>query len=186
MQSNPFFNGSLITLTTLNESRRRRELYSTFFSKAAVRRVEFLVQAKVSQFLESLAIAAAEDRIINFTFAFRCLTADIVMQYAYQEDFGALKDGALTMPFIEMLTHSSDLAQWHQHFPQVFHLMSVIAFSMPESIKKRFMKPLGAIQMLEAVRDPLVLIPTIQDVHLILSLNPQYLRNSPQNFLTRM
>jgi hypothetical protein len=151
MKSNPLFSGSLITLTTLNESRKRREFYSNHFSKAAVRRAEFLVQAKLSQFLKSLKAAALEDRLVNFTFAFRCLTADIVMQYAYQKDFGALKDNALTMPFIEMLTHSSDFAQWHQHFPLLFCLINRVAMMMPEAFKKRFLKPLGAIQMLQDV-----------------------------------
>jgi hypothetical protein len=151
MKSNPFFTGSLISLTSTAESRKRREFYCGYFSRAAVHRVEFLIQAKLSQFMGSLDSAAAKDRIVNFTFAFRCLTADIVMRYAYQQDFGALKDGALTMPFIETLTHSSDFAQWHQHFPRLFTLMSEFAVRMPESFQKRYLRPLDAIQMVQAV-----------------------------------
>jgi hypothetical protein len=55
------------------------------------------------------------------------------------------------MPFIEMLTHSSDFAQWHQHFPRFFCFMNRIASILPGISKKRFMKPLEAIQILQSV-----------------------------------
>lgn len=82
--------GSLIAIPRTAAANQQREAYCQYFSKHAVRGVENLVNRKIGQFIDILAMSAKEHLSIDLSRAYRCLTADIIMFYAYREDFEGL------------------------------------------------------------------------------------------------
>ena len=104
-----FLNGSLQSLITLSETKRRREFLSPFFSKAAIIRSEpFLHRQKISKFLTTLE--KANGTVVDFFLAFRCLTADLIMDYCFQSDMDALSEANFESPMIMKFGEGTDMA----------------------------------------------------------------------------
>jgi cytochrome P450 len=142
--------GSLQSLETLPETKKRREFISPFFSKAAISRVEpSLHGAKVSQFLDTLA--RAEGSVVDFFLAFRCLTADVVMDYCFRSDLSALASPQFRNHTIETFVQGFDMAIVATFFPRVFSVLNFIIFSLPEKVRATYFAPVYGFETMQNI-----------------------------------
>ncbi|KAF2468547.1 cytochrome P450 [Lindgomyces ingoldianus] len=151
---NPFLTGSLQSLTTLTETRKRKEFLAPFFSKAAILRVEpYLHRQKLTQFLSTLLPAAQANQgrgsVLDFFLAFRCLTADTIMDYCFQQDLGALSEPGFRSERVEQFVKGFDMALISTYFPTVFGLLNRLIFSLPEWVRERYFAPVYGFQCMQ-------------------------------------
>ena len=150
--SNPFFNGSHITILDLKTAKQRKDMFQPYFSKAAILRVEPLLKESTRSFLSVLKRAASEKRVVDLTFGFRCLTADIIMDYCYQKPFGALKAVNFEFPLIVAMDRYSQTGQWDKYFLHIFGVIATILNSIPPNLAKMILPPISSVQWMQRVR----------------------------------
>jgi hypothetical protein len=120
--NNPFLSGSLQSWTTLAETRKRRDFIAPYFSKAAISCAEpTLHGAKLRTFLRTLA--AADGQVVNFWLGFRCLTADVVMDYCFQSDLDALSSPGFHNHTLETFIEGFELGLVATFFPRFFAVL---------------------------------------------------------------
>lgn len=147
---NPFLSGSLQSKTTISETKKRREFLSPFFSKAAISRAESdLHGQKLQIFLDTLD--AANNSIVNFYLAFRCLTADLVMDYCFRSDLNALSSPRFENETLESFIAGFDLAIVGTHFPRFFGILNKIILRLPNSIRKKYFAPVVGFQVMQSL-----------------------------------
>ena len=74
-----------------HKHRMRRAPWNSYFSKAAVVRVQpLLVQASVNKLCDRLAEYQAANKPATMIYAYACLTADVISEYSYPEGYGFL------------------------------------------------------------------------------------------------
>ena len=134
---------------------KRREAYSHHFSKPAIRRAEDLIQEKVSQFISVLRSMAKEDRQVDLSRGYRCLTADTITKYVYQEDFGGLGSQDFVHPVPEAVEGLLESSKWASHFYGTVGVISKIANHVPDKALAYFAPQLLAVRNFEAVGNPI-------------------------------
>ncbi len=126
-------------------------MYQPSFSKAAIQRVESLIQDKVSSFLDILKEAASDNTVVNLSLGYRCLTADVVMNYCYQKTFGALDAPNFEFPLILTLEKTFHSVQWSIYCPTIFGSIFRIAMMLPSTVIEKVMSPVAANQWIQSV-----------------------------------
>ena len=149
---NPFLTGSVQSIEGLSETKKRKQFLNPFFSKAAIRNVErHLLRPNLDQFLKTIQSMSRSKKIVDFTFAFRCLTADTVMNYCFQDGIGALKEKDFESETVKAMTEGADLALYATYFPNFFNIVSNIIFAMPEDVRKTKFAPVYGFQTMQRV-----------------------------------
>jgi hypothetical protein len=167
---NPFLTGSLQSLTTLAETKKRKEFLSPFFGKAAIVRAEpFLHRRKLALFLDTLDAAATSsttsddgvngketrdiekrgDSVVDFFLGFRCLTADTIMDYCFQADLNALATPRFENKTVEAFIAGFDLALISSYFPNFFGIVNRIVFALPEETRQTYFAPVYGFQVMQ-------------------------------------
>lgn len=77
-----------------------QDMLQPHFSKAAIRNGEHSIQEQVNKFLDLLHSASLSKTVCDLSLGFSCLTADVVMDYAYNEPLGALDAADFRFPLI--------------------------------------------------------------------------------------
>ncbi|KAK6348638.1 hypothetical protein TWF718_006425 [Orbilia javanica] len=91
--NHPSANESIVEDVDIKRAHARRAAFAPYFSKTAVRKLEDLVQSKVSLFLSRVKEMGTN---INMTRGLRCLTVDIITSYSYEESFDSLSHPTFT------------------------------------------------------------------------------------------
>ncbi|KAI4088327.1 MAG: hypothetical protein L6R37_008220, partial [Teloschistes peruensis] len=91
----PFYANAAIAGSFFNDTNRktalpRRSLYAQEFNRDSVRRAEPRVVQCLTKFLEKLEKYAETGQPVNMTDGLVCLMVDGVMNFMYQEPYGAL------------------------------------------------------------------------------------------------
>ena len=74
--------------------RMRREPWGPYFSKASVSRLQpKLIQNVVDKFCERLAEHQAAGKPVCMTYAYACVTADIISEYSFTKGYNLLDEG---------------------------------------------------------------------------------------------
>lgn len=136
--------GSFFNVCDTKEAKAQKDLYLPYFSQAAIQRLEGSIHGKVNMFFNTLQRAANLSKVVDLTLGFKCLAADVVMEYSFQKTFGALDAPDFRFgPILdlEQLFVSAPLA-WY--FPELINLMSHILVNLPRSMVERIMKPLAS------------------------------------------
>lgn len=145
-----FLNGSLQSKVTLAETKQRREFLSPFFSKAAIVRSEPLLhRQKIIKFLSTLE--KAEGSVVDFFLAFRCLTADLIMDYCFQSDVDALSSPNFASPMIVKFGEGTDMALVSAYFPNFFALVNKIVSVLPEDVQAAKFPALDGFKTMQRV-----------------------------------
>jgi hypothetical protein len=131
---NAFFNGSLINISATKEAKQRKDMFQPYFSKAAILRVEPLLKQHTTKLIALLCKAGKAHRVVDLTMAFKCLTADIIMDYCYQKPFGAMDAPDFQFPLIKALDDSASTGQWDKYFVKIVNLLSNVVLSIPPVI----------------------------------------------------
>jgi cytochrome P450 len=70
--------------------RRRRGALNPFFSTTAIARIEPTIHALAKRLADRMAACAARDEVIPLFYAYRCLTVDLISEYAFGKQLGML------------------------------------------------------------------------------------------------
>lgn len=110
----PFTKGSMFNKLTVKEGKAQRDLYTAYFSRANVHKMEHLIREHLATFFEKLAVASTSGREVDLSLGFRCLTADSLMHYCYDKPFSALKypDFKTPMMYVNLLFSYYHSSSW--------------------------------------------------------------------------
>lgn len=118
----------------------RRSMLAPSFNREAVRRAEPRISQCTLKFLEKLHLYSQVEMPVNMTKGLLCLMADGVMNFVYQEPFGALDgkdfDSELIIPIVE----SVKVIQWPFYFPKFFGTIFGMTGVLPEWARERWLK----------------------------------------------
>ena len=92
------------------------------------------MQNKVFRFLDLLSDAAKKEEPIDLSRGFRCLTADMIVDYAYQQNFGGLSSKCFKHPIIEAADDLAKVTQWATYFRRTFSILETISQCLPEIV----------------------------------------------------
>ncbi len=152
----PYYNhpagkGSMFNIARLQPAKQRKDMYSSYFSRAAIQRVESLILSQVKTFLDVLEKSSKEQTAVDLTFGYRCLTADIIMNYCYQKPLGALDAPDFKYPLIVVLRESLSAQMWVSYFSATFNSVFDIASKLPRTVAQKWMPPLAAMRKMQDV-----------------------------------
>lgn len=153
--STPPLRGSLLVIPGTAAAGKRRDAYNHHFSKPAIRRAEDLIQEKVSQFIDVLTSMAKENLQVDLSRGFRCLTADTITKYVYQEDFGGLDSKGFSHPVPPAVEGLLESSKWASHFGGTVAVIAKIANHVPDKALAYFAPQLSAVRNFEAVGNPI-------------------------------
>lgn len=155
MYSIPSLNGSLFNIWDLKTAKARKDMFQPYFSKAAIQRVETLIQDKVSKFLDVLKKAVVDNKVIDLSLGYRCLTADVVMNYCYQSPLRALHAPDFKFPLVMALDKNFETVQSSLYFPEIWTWIFSFVAVLPSAVQKRYLAPIAATHSAIQVRCPL-------------------------------
>lgn len=148
----PLAKGSLNLILETKPAQARRTMISGSFSKEAIRRAEPQVQDYVTKFLTVLQKAVDERTLVDLSLGFMSLTADVVMNHAFQRPLGATD----TPNFEFQLVKSSDrfmrTIQLRRLFPNFFDNLLRLSGVIPLTILRVILPGLGHTQWFRGVR----------------------------------
>ncbi|KAK7905311.1 hypothetical protein LTR67_000031 [Exophiala xenobiotica] len=136
--------GSFFNIHETKVVKHIKDMYSPHFSRAAIQKLEGSLHEKVHKLLDALHKASKESKIVNLTLAFKCLTADVVMEYCYQKNFGALDAADFQFKIIEDMEGLFGTASYTWYFPNLFNMLCRVLERAPISVTKTIAKPLAA------------------------------------------
>lgn len=119
----PMFGTPNSILATVNHDvhRRRRNVYSNYFSKQSIRKYSNVIQAAVDKLCQKLC--ESEGKTVNPMHAYTALTGDIVTEYSFPKSYGLLDQDDFAPDYyalwMSVLSNSHVLKQ----FPWMFPLM---------------------------------------------------------------
>lgn len=148
----PPLNGSLNQILETKPAMARVNMISPYFSREAIRRAEPLISKCTIKFISVLSDAATSFEAVNLSFGFRCVTADTIMNHAFQKSVGALDAPGFEFPLILALDASLKDIQWVHHFPTPFGLLFRITELLPTTLFEKLFKPLYLTQRCLNVR----------------------------------
>lgn len=153
--SSPALKGSLVAIPGTAAALKRKDAYNHHFSKLAIRRAEGLIQAKISQLVDLFRNIAKENRPVDLTRGYRCLTADIITDYIYQEDFGGLSSKDFRHPVIEACDVLFSASVWTIYFRRTIAVLDRIGSLLSDRALAFLLPQILAIKQFQAVRNPL-------------------------------
>ncbi|MCJ1422885.1 hypothetical protein MMC29_000765 [Sticta canariensis] len=148
--SSPAIKGSLVAILGTAAAIKRRDAYNHHFSKLAIRRAEGLIQAKISQLVDRFRSIAKENRPVDLTRGYRCLTADIITEYIYQEDFGGLSSKDFRHPLIEACDTLFKGSTWSVYFRRTFAVLDRIGSLLSDRTLAFLSPSVSAIKQFQA------------------------------------
>ncbi|KAJ4487666.1 cytochrome P450 [Lentinula aciculospora] len=100
------------------EARDRRSLLLPLFSRRAAIALEYTIQKKIDQFLDTLKERYnSPSSSVSMTVAFRALTIDIITSYCFAESANTLDDPELRHPLLLNIQESLKTILFQRHFP---------------------------------------------------------------------
>ena len=138
---------NLVAILETKPAIAHKSMFTPFFSPEAIRQAEPLVQDFVNIFMDKIHIAASLDNVVNLSQGFRCLAADIIMNYSFQRPLGALEAPGFEFPLlINAIDSFSQTVQWRLYFPKAIAVFFHVAQLLPASMKAGLVKPLRLTQ----------------------------------------
>lgn len=144
--------GSHLNMTALPPAKARKDMFQPYFSKASIGRLEPAIQAKVSRFVELVWQAGVTNEVVDLSYAFSCLTVDIITDYCFQKSPDALEaesfEDAIVAAFMRLVT----AGRFEKYVPAVIDKVTYrLLTSLPRSVVAWMAPDLGNIQRLENV-----------------------------------
>ena len=121
-------------------------MHSPLFSKEAVRRSEHLITDMLAKFLEKLSGYASGTRPVDLSLGFRCIAADVSMNFGIQRPFNVLDAEGFQSEIIDSAEALLELFMWSAYFPRFFGGVSRVTARLPRWFMSRFMKPFALVK----------------------------------------
>ena len=154
--ANPWLVDSFFVATKRETALPRRNMLAPSFNREGIRRAESRVSQCTAKFLDKLYFYAQTGKPVNMENGLLCLMADGVMNFVYQENFGALDaedfDSDLIAPVLDFLK----TMQWPTYFPLFFGIALKTIQRLPEWALERWFK--GVVRPDECLKVSLAFI----------------------------
>ena len=95
--------------------RRRRAAFSSYFSKANIRRLEPVITEALDNLLERLDASAKTGDVMPLTYAYKALTSDVITAYCFGESTRYLTWDDFNSPLFDTVSKFLELAWWMTH-----------------------------------------------------------------------
>ena len=102
--------------------KQRRIQLNTFFSKASIRILEWLIAGKVDRLCGRLQEASRSAKVVSLTHAFAALTLDIISQVCFGFSYDCLELEDFAQTWHQDMVSASRTFNLVRHFPWIFHL----------------------------------------------------------------
>jgi hypothetical protein len=96
----PITAGSMFDIHETKLAKKHKDMYQPYFSRVATQHLETEIQGHCAMFLEKLADAGKQSKVVDLTLGYKCSTTGVVMNYCYQKTFGALDAPDFEYPLI--------------------------------------------------------------------------------------
>ena len=103
--------------------RLRRGPLASFFSQTMVSQSQDLIRNKVEILCSRIAAFRGTKQPIDLALAFRCLTTDVVTQYALSKSYGLLDTPGFSPAWFKAVLESGEFALVGKHFPWLIPLI---------------------------------------------------------------
>ena len=147
----PVVAGSHITIAPLKPAKRRKDMLQPYFSKAAIQRLEPTIKSKITRMIELMSKAAITNQHIDLTYAYRCLTIDVITDYCFQKSFNSLEAKDFKDPLAHTFVVLSKNARFEKYLQGVSKIAHWLVLNLPPSFIKWVSPELGSIRELRDV-----------------------------------
>ena len=148
--------GSLLNILDTPKAKCRRDAYARSFSRHAISKLEPKIHDKVEAFIDTIKEAGRKGKPVDLSMGFRCLAADVIVEYAFGEDFGGIKTGDFMHPVISAIDNLLISAQWGLYFRRIFYALDILTDYLPDSVLERIAPPVLGMRELIRVRQPTI------------------------------
>ena len=159
--SSPFFTGSYTSMPQ-PQAKPRKDLFVSAFSRVSISKLEPLIRASIAKFIGLLRTAGKEHRLVDLSLGFRCLTADVAMEYSFQEPLGALDAPEFKFKLITALDEYASGGLYEKYFLGALTLFAKMLELLPPTVVEKILPPIAIIQYMQRVRSssqPFSLLP---------------------------
>ncbi|KAG8531301.1 uncharacterized protein KY384_002929 [Bacidia gigantensis] len=124
--SAPMFGTPNSILATIEHDvhRRRRNAYSTFFSKQSIRKYSGVVQANMDRVIARFKEYQSKGQPVNLMHAWTAFTGDVVSEYCFPESYGFLKRADFAPEYYELWISIVSNSHILKQFPWLFPMMN--------------------------------------------------------------
>jgi hypothetical protein len=122
----PHFNTpqGMVATAEHNHHRLRRGAVAQFFSKANIRRLDYVLKYNIKKFLGRLQEFEENGEPVNILEAFKALTSDILTTFAFGQSHNALDIPDFNKPFWDLFQELSHTYAICNHFPLFLPFMT--------------------------------------------------------------
>lgn len=151
LEKDPFFYGGFgvdsATVSTVSPElhRIRRGAMAQYFSKANVLKLEPRVLSRVKQLCERVKEHGAEDKVIDISNAFRCLTTDVTTDYVVPKTRNYLAHPDFNAVFNRVVRDTAGIINWNRHI----RILYPIVTSIPRSLVAFFDKEGSSVAIVD-------------------------------------
>ncbi|RVD85055.1 uncharacterized protein DFL_003386 [Arthrobotrys flagrans] len=141
LYTNPSTQGSLLNIVDFHDAHLRRSALQPYFSKQSVRKLENLINSKVSKFLDRLGSM----NTINISRGFRCLACDVITTYSYEKCFEALEDAEFAPDWLLAFESMLDAPRIAVIFPPIIMFFTWLFEKLDRGTIRRISPSISAV-----------------------------------------
>ncbi|KAK7532076.1 cytochrome P450 monooxygenase-like protein [Phyllosticta citribraziliensis] len=141
-------------------AKQRRDIIGKSFSPAAVSQCEELLVDKIGELCASLETCRKTRKTVDLSFAYRCLSLDVIMYLCFGTTVNALAEPEFRSPFLVAVDASVPIGLRFKHFPLYRALILAVApvlskvVSNPEMAGMVHLHKLLYSQVRDVMKDP--------------------------------
>ncbi|KID95998.1 benzoate 4-monooxygenase cytochrome P450, partial [Metarhizium majus ARSEF 297] len=126
-------------MVTLKQAKPRRDLLQPRLSKSAIDNAQHVLEMSVWRFIDLLDRHRVHDEIVDLSLAYRCVTADVLLGYAFHSPFEALDYPRFNYPPAMHM----DAALMASFLAKNFRLLFTLAWNLASRLPRPLLKCLG-------------------------------------------
>ena len=143
--SNVISKGGYFSILCTKTAVARKIMHSPLFSKESVRRSEHLIMDKIAKFLDIMSDYSSAAKPVDLRMGYRCLAADVAMNYVFQRTFDALDAEDFQSELLTGADLFLGMFRWPIYFPNFFGGLMRVTTSLPEWCISRCMTSLSSM-----------------------------------------
>ncbi|MCJ1403812.1 hypothetical protein MMC11_007035 [Xylographa trunciseda] len=150
LEKRVFAMDNLVFTPSSAQHKMRRQALQSFFSRANIQRVEYMIHDGLAKVCRKFQQARANEEPLRISLLFRCLMADVICEYAFGESFHFLDNLQWSEGFFSA-TETTMKGGWLFRESRLMHAVSMVMMGLPEwLVSQKSMKEL--IEWAKALR----------------------------------
>ncbi|KAK6524656.1 hypothetical protein TWF281_011558 [Arthrobotrys megalospora] len=141
LYTEPTTQGSVLNIVDFHQAHLRRGALQPYFSKQSVRKLEGLINSKISKFLNRLD----DMDTINISRGFRCLACDVITTYSYEQCFEALEDVEFCPDWLRAFESLLDSPAVAEIFPSIIIFFTWLFEKLPRTTIRKISPSISSV-----------------------------------------